>query len=37
MRPAREADSSAVLVVQNVEVKMEAQHSAFHLSLHDLL
>jgi hypothetical protein len=31
------ADNSAVQVVPNVKVKMEAQHSILPLSLHDLL
>jgi hypothetical protein len=31
------ADSCAVLVVPNVKVRLETQHSILHLSLHDLL
>ena len=34
---ARRADSSAVLVVPNVKVRMETQHSISPLSVHDLL
>ena len=37
VRPARRADNSVVLVVPNVRVRLEAQHSIPHLSLHDLL
>ena len=40
MRPARRAETSAVLVASNVRVRMEAQHSVPHppfLSLRDLL
>jgi hypothetical protein len=37
VRPARTADGSAVLVVQNVKVRMEARHSTSHQSLHYLL
>ena len=37
VRPARIADSSAVLVVPNVKVRLEAQHSIARLSRHDLL
>jgi len=37
MWPARRADSSAVLVVLNVGLRVEAQHSMPPLSLHDLL
>ena len=37
MRPALKADNSAILVVPNVKVRMEAQHSLPHLSLHDLI
>jgi hypothetical protein len=37
VRPARRADNSAVIVVPNVKVKMEAQNSIPPLSLHDLL
>ena len=37
MRPAREADSSEVLVVPNVKVRMEVQHFIPHLSLRNLL
>jgi hypothetical protein len=37
VRPARRADSSAVLVVPNVKIGMEAQHYISRLSLHDLL
>jgi hypothetical protein len=35
VRPTRRADTSAVLVAPNVEVRMEAQH--YIPSLHDLL
>ena len=37
MRPARRAHNAAVLVVPNVKVRMEAEHSIAPLSLHDLL
>jgi hypothetical protein len=37
VRPARTADRSAVLVVPNVTVSMEAHHSIPSLILHDLL
>ena len=37
MRPARGADSSAVLVVPNVKVRVKAEHSTPPLSLYDLL
>lgn len=37
VRPARRADNSVVLVVLNVGVRLEAQHSIPHLSLHVLL
>jgi hypothetical protein len=37
VQPARTADDSAVLVVPNVKVRMEAQHSFPPLSLRDLL
>jgi hypothetical protein len=37
VRPARVADNCAVLVVPNVKVRMEAQHSIAPLSLYDLL
>jgi hypothetical protein len=37
VRLAHIADNSAVLVVPNVEVRMEAQHSIRPLSLHDFL
>ena len=37
MRPARRADNSAVLVVPNVKVRMEARHSIPPLCLDDLL
>ena len=36
MQPARTADNSAVFVVPNVKVRMEAQHSIPPMSLHDL-
>lgn len=36
VRPAHRADNSAVQVVSNVNVKMEAQHSISPLSLHYL-
>jgi hypothetical protein len=35
--PARRAGNSAILVVLNVKVRMEAQHSIPRPSLHDLL
>jgi len=35
--PERVADNSAVLVVPNVKVRTEAQHSIFLSSLQDLL
>ena len=34
---ARRAHNCAVLVVPNVEVRMQVQHFISHLSLHDLL
>ena len=37
MWPARRADNSAVLVVLNVRLRMEAQHCIPALSLHELL
>ena len=37
MRPACTPDNSAVLVVPNVKVRMEAHHSTPPLSLNDLL
>jgi hypothetical protein len=37
MRPALITDNSAVLVVPNVIVRLEAQNSILPLSLHDLL
>ena len=37
MRPVCTADNSAVLVVPNVSVRMEAQHSVSSPGLHDLL
>lgn len=37
VRPARRAHNSAVLVVSNVKVRLEAAHSIPPLSLHDLL
>jgi hypothetical protein len=37
VRPARRANNSAFLVVPNVKIRMEAQHSIPPLSLHDLL
>ena len=37
MRPAFTADNSAVLVVPNVKVRMEADRSIPSLSLQDLL
>lgn len=37
MWPARRADNSAVLVVLNIRLSVEAQHSIPPLSLHDLL
>ena len=37
MLPARTADNSTVLVVPNVNVRMETQHSVPPVSLHDLL
>jgi hypothetical protein len=37
VRPARTADSSAVVVVPNVKVGMEVQHSNHRLNVHDLL
>ena len=37
MRPARTADNFAIVVVLNVKVRMEAQHSIRPLGLHDLL
>jgi hypothetical protein len=37
VRPARVADSSAVLVVPNVKVRMEAQHYIPFLNLYDVL
>ena len=37
VHPVHSADNSAILVVPNVKVRMEAQHSIPLLSLHDLL
>ena len=37
MPPASTADSSAVHVVSNIKIRMEAQHSIPLLSLQDLL
>ena len=37
MRPVRRGDNTAILVVPNVKVKMEAQHPILPLNLHDLL
>ena len=37
VRPARTVDNSAVLVVPNVKIRVEAQHSISALSPHDLL
>jgi hypothetical protein len=37
VRPARTADNSAVLIVPNVKVRMEAQHSIPPLIILDLL
>jgi hypothetical protein len=37
MWPKLRADNSAVLVVLNVRLRVEAQHSILPLSLHDLL
>jgi hypothetical protein len=37
MRPARTADSSAVLVLPNDKVKLEGQHAIHPLSLHNFL
>ena len=37
MWPAREVDKSVVLVVPNVEVRVEAEHYIPPVSLHDLL
>jgi len=37
MWPTRRPDNSAVLVVLNVRLRVEAQHSILPLSLHDLL
>ena len=37
VRPARTADNSAVLVVTNVKIRAEDQHSIHPLGLHDLL
>ena len=37
VRPVGRADSSAVLVVLNVKVRIEAKHSLIPKSLHDLL
>jgi hypothetical protein len=37
VRPVREADKSAVEIVPNVKVGMEAQHSTTVLSLQELL
>jgi len=37
VRPAHRADSSPVLAVPNVKVRMEAQHSIPALGLHELL
>ena len=36
MRPTRRTDNFAVLVVPNVEIRMEAELSIPHLSLYDL-
>jgi len=36
-RPAREADTSAVLVVPNIKTRLEAQYSFPLLNLYDLL
>ena len=36
MQPARRADNFAILPVQNVKVRMEAQHFFVPLSLHNL-
>jgi len=37
VRPAQRTDNSAILVVSNVKVRMEAQHYIFPHGLHDLL
>jgi hypothetical protein len=37
VRQARRANNSALLVVPNVKLRMEAQHSILPLNLHDLL
>jgi hypothetical protein len=37
VRPARRAENSVVLVVLNVRVRLEVQHSIPHLSFHNLL
>jgi len=37
VRPASTADSSAFLVVSNIKIRIEAQHSIPLLSLQDLL
>jgi len=37
MRPARSSDHSAVLIVPNVKIRMEAQHSSPSVSLRELL
>jgi len=35
--PACRTNNSVVLVVPNVQVRLEAQHSIHHVGLHDLL
>lgn len=37
MRQAHRAESSGVLIVSNVSVRVEAKHSILRLSLHDML
>lgn len=37
MRPACGTNKSAIRAVQNVQAKLEFQHSIHHVGLHDLL